>query len=82
MLLFGGGCSNPLLYNGHCVTLQFVGSSPIIGGVVSRVCGVVMNGGSVWTARGLHVGERVCNSWMSLCVCSGWRMVMYVILVF
>ena len=34
---------------------QFVGSSPIVGGEMSSVCGVVVNGGSEWTARGLHV---------------------------
>ncbi len=36
---------------------QFVGSSPMIGGEISSVCGVVMYGGSEGTAGGLHIGE-------------------------
>lgn len=45
---------------------QFVGSSPIDGGDVSKVCGVVTNGGSDGTARGLLVGESVRSRLMRL----------------
>lgn len=56
VLLSGGvGCSKPLLYSGHCMMRQFVGSSPMVGGEIFNVCCVVMNGGSEGTARGLHV---------------------------
>lgn len=55
---------------------QFVGSSPMVGGEISSVCGVVTNGGSVGTTRGLHMGESVWRRLMRFCVCSGLRIVM------
>ena len=54
---------------------QFVGSFPMVGGEISNVCGVVVNGGSEGTARGLHVEASAWSRSMRFCVCSGLRMV-------
>ena len=43
---------------------QFVGSSPMVGGEISSVCGVVVNSGSEGTVRGLHMGESASSRLM------------------
>ncbi len=55
---------------------QFVGSSPMVGGEISSVCGVVVNSGSEGTVRGLHMGESALSRLMRFCVCSGLSTVM------